>query len=1347
MLKKIITKIGGDPNKKKIEEYVSVISQINDLEAAVVSLSDEELKAKTPEFKSRLDQGETLDDLLAEAFAVVREVSKRTLGMRHFDTQLLGGMILHAGKVAEMRTGEGKTLMATLPLYLNALTGLGVHLITVNDYLARRDARWMSPIFNFLGLSVGVLQMGSRTEGGKKAYIVNLENDHPQEDQHQMDMVDRKDAYLSDIVYGTNNEFGFDYLRDNMRFSLGERSQRGHKYAIIDEVDNVLIDEARTPLIISGPSHDDAENYLRMAQVVKRLQPSDYEISEKDRTVNLSELGETKVEQLLGVTLRDPERPEDVTPEQARLLGFLEQALRAQFLFKRNKDYLVQGGQIIIIDVFTGRLMPGRRWSDGLHQAVEAKEAVRVQSENITHATITIQNYFRMYNKLSGMTGTALTEAEEFDNIYALDVLDIPPIVEYNTMGEEASLKSHKQKDEYGYEYTFYSQISDPENNAFYFKRKDYPDVIFRTEEAKFRAIIKEVIKYSVIGRPILIGTTSVEASEKLSSRLRTDLVRKLAQVLLLRSEWFLKNDRFEDGRLVLELKFLNEPLKAINTQEINKLAKSLGVNLSIDLPENVDKLIKVFALMPEHRNRFINVLKKGISHQVLNARKHTEESQIIAGAGAFGAVTIATNMAGRGVDIKLGGEIAEEILSAVNRVLKRVGVKAAYDVSMEERLKLVNDLKPEDYGIYEAEIKFFIDSMEGMSKVKSLGGLHVIGSERHEARRIDNQLRGRAARLGDPGSSRFYLSLEDELMRIFGGQQVDSMMQRLGVDEAVPLEHGIVSRVIESSQTRVEGANFDSRKHLLEYDDVLNAQRVIIYGQRDHILQKEDLTEDVREMLEMEIQRRVPLANEDEDGAWKLLGWLEQIQPTMIIGNIVFPSYTFKLLIDSFDENDRKNAENILGKMLKIAEGAISNEEEHVLDSAAASISSIQLRNEIQLDERMEILDTFFEALRYEDETEKRSQKEVLNELVASLAVPINLSNTQARLLDDDPDQAREIITTQIEDNFKKNSVLRIIGAVERRLKQSLDLVPNDIASQGWDEISNEILSSISAIFKDRKARLLGSDGLLAKDIKPALNKLEGAANDAALVQFLMMLPRGEVTAFDKRTHKQIRRRTTRLTYIYHAAELMNISDSEELSSNILAHLDKAQDVLKSVWGTVVFDQFKDRKITQFDTKVKAIIDAELGESQAAKISGSPISELSQEEKKVVINALGQQGVTETYRRVIMRVISELWIEYLTQMEALRISIGLEAYAQRDPLAQYKLRATEYFQQLFQDMRTSVVTRMFTFRPNQKAMQQQAQTIVPEIKSGGKGELPVSTQQSGTAPHSKGKRKRKRKR
>src|SRR6266498_2947607 len=506
MLKNFVKIFGGDPNKKTIEQFRSIAEQVNSLEPEFEALSDEALRAKTDEFRARLnasignleglDEKErdelaasVLEDLLPEAFAAVREASKRTIGLRHFDVQLIGGVALHRGSIAEMRTGEGKTLVATLPVYLNALLGKGIHLITVNDYLARRDARWMAPIYQILGLSVGVLQMAAATENGKKAFLVDFDRESPHEDQRHLRLVDRRLAYEADITYGTNSEFGFDYLRDNMTMRLEDRVQRGHHYAIVDEVDNVLIDEARTPLIISGPASGDLEWYGKMSQVVRQLKPEDYEINEKDRNVSLTEVGLAHVETILGTQLLDPDRPEDVTPEQARLRGYLEQAMRAQYLFKRNKDYLVQAGKVLIVDEFTGRLMPGRRWSDGLHQAVEAKEGVKVEPENVTYATIALQNYFRMYKKLAGMTGTALTEAEEFSKIYNLEVTPIPPNLEYQAFGKDASLIEVKSKDEDGYSYMYFAKRDDSSQAPLFYRRKDYPDVIYKTVEAKLRSI------------------------------------------------------------------------------------------------------------------------------------------------------------------------------------------------------------------------------------------------------------------------------------------------------------------------------------------------------------------------------------------------------------------------------------------------------------------------------------------------------------------------------------------------------------------------------------------------------------------------------------------------------------------------------------------------------------------------------------------------------------------------------------------------------------------------------------------------------------------------------------------
>jgi len=668
MVKWFIQKFIGTKNDRDLKKVRPLVSAVNDIEPRIQALTDAALRAKTAEFKNKLSQGAGFDDILVEAFACVREASRRTLKMRHFDVQILGGVILHQGRITEMKTGEGKTLVATLAAYLNALTGLGVHIVTVNDYLAKRDTEWMGTIYRFLGLSVGTIL-------------------------HDISDQDRYDAYRCDITYGTNNEFGFDYLRDNMKFRLSQLVQREFHYGIVDEVDSILIDEARTPLIISGPTDESTALYYKVDSLVRHFQKDKhFQVDEKTRTVSITETGVSESEKYLGVSnLYDL--------SQMELVHGINQSLKAHHLFKRDVDYMVKDGQVIIVDEFTGRLMPGRRYSDGLHQALEAKEKVRVEQEYQTLASITFQNYFRMYKKLAGMTGTALTEAPEFRHIYGLDVVEIPtnmPLV-----------------------------------------RLENPDVIFRTWAEKWNAVVEEIIEANKKGRPLLVGTVSIEKSEHLSTLLR----------------------------------------------------------------------------------------RKNVKHVVLNAKYHEQEAQIIAQAGRIGAVTIATNMAGRGVDILLGGN--PEFLARED--LKRSGIdplKAMPD-QVEKALKDVSPVIQEEH-----------------EKVVGLEGLHVIGTERHEARRIDNQLRGRAGRQGDPGSSRFYLSLEDDLMRIFGSERISGLMARIGMSEGVPIEHNMVSRAIERAQKQVESQNFSIRKHLLEYDDVMNKQREAIYGQRKDILKGKDLKE-----------------------------------------------------------------------------------------------------------------------------------------------------------------------------------------------------------------------------------------------------------------------------------------------------------------------------------------------------------------------------------------------------------------------------------------------------------------------------------------------------------------------
>lgn len=701
MITKLFSSVFGSRNDRAVKRMRKAVESINVLEAEFEALSDDALRAKTDEFKQRYQSGITLDELLPEAFAVVREASKRVFDMRHYDVQMIGGMTLHQGKIAEMRTGEGKTLMATLPAYLNALSGNGVHVVTVNDYLARRDAEWMGKLYAFLGMSTGVIVNGLRQD-------------------------ERQKAYASDIVYGTNNEFGFDYLRDNMAFSLEEKAQRKLNYAIVDEVDSILIDEARTPLIISGQAEDSSSLYTSINKLVPQLKrveqedgPGDYTVDEKSKQVYLSEEGHEHIEELLLQAGLLPEGNSLYDAANINLMHHVNAALRAHVLFQKDVDYIVSNGQIVIVDEFTGRTMAGRRWSDGLHQAIEAKEGVTIQNENQTLASITFQNYFRLYNKLSGMTGTADTEAYEFQQIYNLEVLVIP---------------THRPM-----------------------IRNDMGDLIYLTAREKFAAIVEDIRDCNKREQPVLVGTTSIETSE-----------------------------------------YLAELLK-----------------------------------------------KAGIKHEVLNAKQHEREAEIVAQAGRPGAVTIATNMAGRGTDIVLGGNLDSAIASLGESVSEADVVKEK--AAWKERHQRVLDA----------------------------GGLHIIGTERHESRRIDNQLRGRSGRQGDPGSSRFYLSLEDNLMRIFASERVSAIMQRLGMQEGEAIEHPWVSRAIENAQRKVEGHNFDIRKNLLEYDDVANDQRKVIYEQRSELMSQDDVSEMIavirRDVINDVINEYIPPQSIEEQ--WDVSG------------------------------------------------------------------------------------------------------------------------------------------------------------------------------------------------------------------------------------------------------------------------------------------------------------------------------------------------------------------------------------------------------------------------------------------------------------------------------------------
>lgn len=1321
MFKKIAKVFGGDPHQRKIEDLKEIVDQINALEPDYQALSDESLAAKTLEFKKRLAKGESLDDLLVEAFATVRETSKRTLGQRHYDVQLITGITLHRGEIAEMRTGEGKTLAATLPLYLNALAEQGAHLVTVNDYLARRDGRWMGMIYRFLGLSVGILQMASATENGRKAFLYDPDQRSPIEEQDQLKMVDRKVAYQADITYGTNNEFGFDYLRDNLTNSKSAKSQRGHYFAIIDEVDNILIDEARTPLIISGPSHEDSEWYNRMAIVVKQLLPEDYEVSEKDRTVTLSEIGLAHVEELVGTPLSDPERPEDITPEQARLLGFLEQALRAEFLFFRNKEYIVQNKEVVIVDEFTGRLMPGRRWSDGLHQAVEAKEGVKVQAENVTYATITIQNYFRMYKKLAGMTGTALTEAEEFDKIYKLEVLPIPMHLEYRAIDGQSDLIAAEDRDEFGYKFTYYYQYDDDKQTPVFWRRKDYPDVVYQSKEAKLRAIVKEIITFHVLGRPQLVGTTSVESSDYLSDRLSAANVRRLLEVMLIRQAYIeAHNLQDRDVLSTPELDRLYTPLDQLDGSELRRLAREYGLSsLSLQDEHNLQRLLAILNLGADDLPRLGAVLKGGVKHQVLNARKHTEESKIIADAGAFGAVTIATNMAGRGVDIKLGGELSETCLANVNRLLSEAGFADPFNMDMQARLDALRSIPEEAYGTLEEDAKAFFKYMDEMKRVREVGGLHVIGSERHEARRIDNQLRGRAARQGDPGSSRFYLSLDDELMRLFGGGQVETLLTRLNIDEGMPIESGIIGRLVESSQTRVEGANFDMREHLLEYDDVLNAQRERIYEQRDRIFDKEDLHEDVTEMLRTEVGRRIQEGLHDEEGLWKLLAYLEDIQPPIDQVGVAHPSFTLKLMMD--EVGTPSSEAELQKKLLEIAADSTDAWHDHQKKWAVNLIHSAKMGFENQLAERLSALDAFIDSLGYEEPGQKRNIRE---ELVEAIHIPVRLTDDILTSLEQDERAATKALAHQVRTTLMQIFIRRLVLTFERRFSDNWNLKAAELAEEPWDAVSSTLLEKVNETLSRRREHTLGKSGEINRDLEANRDLLTSALSDpGALMRLLILLTQGRVITFDERTRQRVTKGVTRLTYIFKAAQLLTGHTEEDVQSQVLDHLEIAQEKLSQVWGLTEINRLfnSGHTLADLSTEWKDRIASRIGEAPFEELKTKSLDNLPAFENEQIVDLMGKFAQNQLYRHLLLSKISELWVEYLTKVEALRVSVRMEAYGQKDPLVEYKSQATIMFTELLSDIRSGVISQMYRARlvsaEEQRKAQAEPQAAIEEPK------------------------------
>ena len=1311
MLQKIARFFTGDPNKKAIDKLSVIVDKINALEPQFETLSDEALGARTAEFRARLAKGETLDDLLPEAFATVREASKRVLGQRHYDVQLICGINLHNGSISELRTGEGKTLSATLPLYLNALEGKGAHLITVNDYLARRDGRWMGAIYRFLGMSTGILQSASASDSAtQRAFIYDPDESSLYEETHQLRPVHRKHAYAADITYGTNSEFGFDYLRDNITMRWGDRVQKPHHFAIIDEVDNILIDEARTPLIISGPSHEDSENYYRMAKIVKALQPEDVEVSEKDQSVSLTEIGVAHVEEMLGEPLSDPERPEDINPEQARLLGFLEQSLRAEYLFHRNKEYIVQGGEVIIVDEFTGRMMPGRRWSDGLHQAVEAKEGVKVEAENVTHATVTIQNYFRMYKKLAGMTGTAMTEKEEFYRIYGLDVLAIPSNLEYKAEREDSGIKKAQAKDEFGYEYTYYYADGDARKEPLYYKRKDYPDVIYRTSEGKLRAIVLEILRYHAIGRPQLVGTTSVDSSERLSDRLSSDMVRRVVQVSLIRRAWRLsKGAKEEDYQHAPELEGLNAPLDKLRMPELRRLGSQFGMT-SMDLTDesNREGLLELLNLEPKHWERLKPVFDTGIPHQVLNARKHTEESIIIAKAGAIGAVTIATNMAGRGVDIKLGGELPENLLSELNQILAKHSDLDPYNMTMPQRLDAVNALKVELNEDQQAAVDAFRQYMEQMALVREIGGLHVIGSERHEARRIDNQLRGRAGRQGDPGSSRFYLAMDDELMRMFGGEQMESMLARFKMDESMPIEIGIINRMVEQAQTRVEGSNFDVRKHLLEYDDVLNSQRNRVYEQRDRIFLKEDLHDDVDSMIRDEVVPKVEQAMLDAEGPWKLLAQLEDVQSTINTEFGIYPSYTLKLVADELE--DIEDLEAFKSRLLELARDAVKQENAHILEGVEVLLTRNQETIKNQIAERSDALDAFLETF---DPDESR---DVQAELSTLMGVQVRLAASEQRTLRDDPMSMKQPLRDALRTSVTLNILRRTLLTLEKRFGETWPFKAIDLATQPWAQIQSQLMDQAKGSLDYRYQQLFGDNGEVSRDIENNQPLFEEALEDEeALYKAIQMTTIGKRVAFDSRSRQRQFRAHMRLNYIFSMAEKLKRLSAAEVAEDVIEHLKNAENHLAEIFGKadLMNLQFKERTLSQTHQASCKALARELGDARYEAIAELPVEDIPEDMLEKIETVLGYETQNRVYRDLLLGTFTEQWMEYLTEMEALRVSIRMESYAQRDPLVQYKHKASGMYSELMATVRQTVVSRMFRFRPNLASNQDDAARAV----------------------------------
>jgi len=1425
MLKTLYTRLTGDPNERELNRLKPIVAEINALEPQIQKLTDAQLRAKTDEFKARLNDAlreprarvnelreqfasadtETrrvledelkqaekellnaeraaLDAILPEAFACVREASIRTIGLRHFDVQLIGGIVLHEGKIAEMKTGEGKTLVATLPLYLNALLGRGVHLVTVNDYLARRDTQWMGPIYHALGLSVAALQQGDE----HKALMFDPTFQAPTREMNFLRVCDRHDAYRADITYGTNSEFGFDYLRDNMAWRLEDRVQRELYYAIVDEVDNILIDEARTPLIISGPAGEASEEYYRLADIVRKLSPDHYTIDQRTRTITLTEAGYDRVEELLGQPLTNPDRPEELDPQQAKLMHHLEAALKAEYLFKRDKDYIVRKGQVIIVDEFTGRLMPGRRWSDGLHQAVEAKEGVPIQPESVTYATITLQNYFRLYKKLAGMTGTAKTEEDELYKVYGLNVVVIPtnkPMI-----------------------------------------RVDQPDLVYRNEEAKWRAVTIEVAQTYARGQPLLLGTTSVEQSERLSKRFTADKLDLFARARLLQSAIETRDDLSDKQRATLKLmlsRSLDDPpenheealssrlfhdydldavinatrkmsardllrakqqigkrgaaqklsdreLKELETlherdlrfaarleerglrldgaralcdeivahpddlakiaarfgvplelafevyndlrlsrdelnnvnralidslgdvdavrtehrvrasdmdtivkrlslrgEDVARLAKKLGVNADPLAPENADATREIFGI--ESLDAIAKILREGIPHSVLNAKEHEKEASIIARAGELHAVTLATNMAGRGVDIKLGGELREETLNEIGRILRRHGVDP-YNLTFDQIAEALAKIPPQDYELDKEHVERFQRYMFERAKVRELGGLRVIGTERHEARRIDNQLRGRSGRQGDPGSSRFYVSLEDEIMRRMGGK---GLMDRVWVED-IPIEHDWVTKAIEQAQIKMESYNFDIRKHLLEYDDVLNKQREIIYGQRYRILTKADLRDDVRSWFEEEIARLLAENARDADYAEaRLLTHLDALMPGFARAeNDLWPPYSLALVLRALGESPDAQ------KILDAAQRAMELHRDFLVQVIVPEVvNQFEAEYRAKWDELEDLAKNTLTTLHQEAEEQQRA----LDARVATQSI----SQAIGMPLDVRIERGMELSERAILDAARRTFDVRVVDQIARRVakraNQAFEFRWEPNGTLNFDSLRAELAAAVEQAYTQQANKHLAEiEREIGERIKSA-EDLQGTR----LAFHLFMLSHTRQTLFDARTHRRLEVLVPRFPWVHLAATYVP-RDRTRLRDEIVEYWNQSLDQLVPLRG-------------------------------------------------------GVEAFNDLLRELMLSVVSMQWVDYLTAIEALREGIGLQAFGQRDPLVEYKRRAFEMFQDLYARIRSQVVTYLFTYqyrgltRLESSARDREArQAIAAATMSGARQEAVGSRQEAGS--------------